>query len=49
MDVDAFQIRGGRPLHGETRIYGAKNAALPILAATVMVEYTCVLKGVPEL
>jgi UDP-N-acetylglucosamine 1-carboxyvinyltransferase len=49
MDVDAFQIRGGRPLHGETRIYGAKNAALPILAATVMVEDTCVLQGVPEL
>lgn len=47
--MDAFQIRGGRPLHGETRIYGAKNAALPILAATVMVEDTCVLQGVPEL
>lgn len=49
MGVDAFQIRGGQPLHGETRIYGAKNAALPILAATVMVEDTCVLEGVPEL
>lgn len=47
--MDAFQIRGGRPLRGETNVYGAKNAALPILAATVMVEDTCVLEGVPEL
>lgn len=47
--MDAFQIRGSRPLHGETRMYGAKNAALPILAATVMVEDTCVLQGVPDL
>ncbi len=34
---------------GETQIYGAKNAALPILAATVMVEDTCVVEGVPDL
>jgi UDP-N-acetylglucosamine 1-carboxyvinyltransferase len=31
------------------RVYGAKNAALPILAATVMVEGTCVIEGVPVL
>jgi UDP-N-acetylglucosamine 1-carboxyvinyltransferase len=30
-------------------VYGAKNAALPILAATVMVEGTCVIEGVPAL
>ncbi|SFU57683.1 UDP-N-acetylglucosamine 1-carboxyvinyltransferase [Alicyclobacillus macrosporangiidus] len=47
--MDAFEIHGGRPLHGETPVYGAKNAVLPILAATVMVEDTCVLEGVPEL
>ncbi|MBX5435585.1 MAG: UDP-N-acetylglucosamine 1-carboxyvinyltransferase [Alicyclobacillaceae bacterium] len=47
--MDAFEIRGGRPLRGETRVYGAKNAALPILAATVMAEETCVIEGVPEL
>jgi len=47
--VEAFIIQGGRPLSGSTRIYGAKNAALPILAATVMVEGTTVLEGVPDL
>lgn len=47
--MDAFEIRGGQPLHGTTRVYGAKNAALPILAATVMVEGTCQLEDVPEL
>ncbi len=49
MGVEALEIHGGRPLSGQTRIYGAKNAALPILAATVMVEGTCEIQGVPEL
>lgn len=47
--MNAFEIHGGRPLSGETRVYGAKNAALPILAATVMVEDVCVIEDVPEL
>ncbi|GGI97206.1 UDP-N-acetylglucosamine 1-carboxyvinyltransferase [Alicyclobacillus cellulosilyticus] len=47
--MDAFAIRGGRPLAGRTRVYGAKNAALPILAATVMVEGISVIQGVPNL
>lgn len=47
--LDAFEIRGGRPLSGSVRVYGAKNAALPILAATVMVEGTCIMDGVPAL
>ncbi|MCL6445795.1 MAG: UDP-N-acetylglucosamine 1-carboxyvinyltransferase [Alicyclobacillus sp.] len=47
--MDALEIRGGRRLTGECRVYGAKNAALPILAATVMVEGVSVLHGVPEL
>lgn len=47
--MDALAITGGSPLVGETRIYGAKNAALPILAATVMVEGTCVIDDVPHL
>lgn len=47
--MDAFEIRGGRPLQGECRMYGAKNAALPILAATVMVNGTSVIRDVPEL
>ncbi|MDQ0190972.1 UDP-N-acetylglucosamine 1-carboxyvinyltransferase [Alicyclobacillus cycloheptanicus] len=47
--MDALAITGGHPLQGEARIYGAKNAALPILAASVMVEGTCVIDDVPEL
>jgi UDP-N-acetylglucosamine 1-carboxyvinyltransferase len=47
--VDAFEIHGGKPLRGQTQVYGAKNAALPILAATVMVEDACQIEGVPEL
>ena len=31
--MDKFLIKGGRPLHGEVTISGAKNAALPILLA----------------
>lgn len=47
--MDAFEIRGGHSLRGETQVYGAKNAALPILAATVMVEGMCRMEGVPDL
>ena len=32
--MEYFQIRGAGPLRGETTVSGAKNAALPILAAT---------------
>ena len=34
--MDRLQILGGIPLEGEVRISGAKNAALPILAATLL-------------
>ncbi|RME75388.1 MAG: UDP-N-acetylglucosamine 1-carboxyvinyltransferase [Planctomycetota bacterium] len=47
--MDAFVIEGGRPLHGVVPIGGAKNAALPILAATILAERRCVIKNVPLL
>lgn len=47
--MNILRIQGGVPLHGETRVYGAKNAALPILAATVMMSDTSVLEDVPDL
>ena len=34
--MEYFQIRGAGPLRGETAVSGAKNAALPILAACVL-------------
>jgi UDP-N-acetylglucosamine 1-carboxyvinyltransferase len=42
-------IEGGRPLSGAIRIHGAKNAALPILAATIMAEGTVRIQNVPNL
>lgn len=47
--MDVLKIQGGAPIIGETRVYGAKNAALPILAATVMAEGKSVIQDVPDL
>jgi len=42
-------IKGGRPLQGEIRISGAKNAALPILAATILADDPVTISNVPHL
>jgi len=34
--MDKFQIRGGKPLHGTVTISGAKNSALPAMAAALL-------------
>ncbi|MGA2870582.1 MAG: EPSP synthase, partial [Verrucomicrobiota bacterium] len=34
--MDSFLIKGGVPLHGTVEISGSKNAALPIMAATLL-------------
>jgi UDP-N-acetylglucosamine 1-carboxyvinyltransferase len=47
--MDKLQIRGGAPLHGEVRISGAKNAALPILAGTLLAEGPASIGNVPHL
>lgn len=47
--MDSYVIRGGRPLTGEVRVSGAKNAVLPILAATVMVDGETILDHCPDL
>ncbi|MHB9006991.1 MAG: UDP-N-acetylglucosamine 1-carboxyvinyltransferase [Limisphaerales bacterium] len=47
--MDSFNIEGGIPLHGEVQISGAKNAALPIMAATLLTDEPCVIRRVPEL
>jgi UDP-N-acetylglucosamine 1-carboxyvinyltransferase len=47
--VDKLQIRGGVPLDGEVRISGAKNAALPILAATLLADAPVTIGNVPHL
>jgi len=47
--VDKLQITGGNRLDGEVRISGAKNAALPILAATLLAEEPVSVGNVPHL
>ncbi|MCV5185516.1 UDP-N-acetylglucosamine 1-carboxyvinyltransferase, partial [Escherichia coli] len=45
--MDKFLIRGGRPLSGRVEISGAKNSALPCLAAALLTPETVVLHNVP--
>lgn len=47
--MDMFVVQGGRPLVGTVAVSGAKNAALPILAATLAVDGVCTLRRVPDL
>jgi UDP-N-acetylglucosamine 1-carboxyvinyltransferase len=47
--MDKLLITGGARLDGEVRASGAKNAALPILAATLLADGECVLSNVPHL
>ena len=47
--MDRIRIRGGQPLSGEIQIGGAKNAALPLMAAGLLTEERLVLSNVPRL
>ena len=47
--MDKLTIRGGVPLCGEIRISGAKNAALPILAATLLTDKPMLIGNLPHL
>jgi len=47
--MDRIVIRGGRPLSGEIAISGAKNAALPLMAAGLLTDEKLVLSNVPRL
>ena len=46
--MDSLLIKGGVPLHGEVRISGAKNAVLPIMAATLLTAEPCTIRRVPQ-
>lgn len=45
--MDRIRIRGGKPLTGTVHVRGAKNAALPLMAASILAETPCVLHNVP--
>ncbi|MDD4953628.1 MAG: UDP-N-acetylglucosamine 1-carboxyvinyltransferase [Candidatus Omnitrophica bacterium] len=47
--MDKLIIEGGVKLKGEVTVSGAKNSVLPILAATLLTDDACVIKGVPDL
>jgi UDP-N-acetylglucosamine 1-carboxyvinyltransferase len=46
--MDKIVIEGGRPLEGTVKISGAKNAILPVLAATLMTRGRNIIEGVPK-
>lgn len=45
--METFEIEGGRKLKGEIEVRGSKNAATPILAATLLTTETCVISNIP--
>lgn len=47
--MDVVKITGGHPLSGEITASGAKNACLPIFAATLLTDETCIIENVPDL
>lgn len=47
--MDAVRIYGGKSLSGRTKIQGSKNASLPILAATLLIDGTCEIENCPDI
>jgi UDP-N-acetylglucosamine 1-carboxyvinyltransferase len=47
--MDAIEIAGGKPLHGEVHVSGSKNATLPQIAAALLAPGASVFRGVPDL
>jgi UDP-N-acetylglucosamine 1-carboxyvinyltransferase len=45
--MESFRIEGGKKLRGKVRVRGAKNAATPILAATLLTDKPCVIDNMP--
>src|SRR4051795_2290308 len=48
LNMDKLVIRGGNPLLGTIRISGAKNAALPAMAAALLTEEPVILENIPQ-
>src|SRR5262249_23417038 len=46
--MDKFVVRGGNPLLGTIRVSGAKNAALPAMAAALLTDETVILENIPD-
>ena len=48
-NLTKYQIRGGNPLHGTIEISGAKNAAVAIIPAALMVDGVCRIENIPQI
>lgn len=44
-----YQIQGGKPLHGSITISGAKNAAVAIIPAALLVDGVCRIENIPQI
>ena len=47
--MEKFVINGGKKLHGEIEISGAKNAAVAIIPATILAEDICRIENIPDI
>ncbi|MEG2382910.1 MAG: UDP-N-acetylglucosamine 1-carboxyvinyltransferase, partial [Oscillospiraceae bacterium] len=47
--MDKYVIKGGKPLYGEVEISGAKNAAVAIIPAALMVDGVCRIENIPQI
>src|ERR1700737_1349010 len=46
--MDKFLVKGGKPLHGTVAISGAKNSALPVMAAALLTPEKVTVHNVPK-
>ena len=47
--MDKFVVRGGNPLLGTIKVSGAKNSALPCMAAAILTEDEVILENIPQM
>lgn len=47
--MERIYINGGKPLSGQIEVGGTKNAALPILFSTILVENKCIIENLPQI
>ncbi len=47
--MDKYIIRGGKPLHGEVTISGAKNAAVAVIPAAILCDEPCRIENIPNI
>ena len=49
MNDEKFIIEGGKPLEGEVEVVGSKNAAGPVLAASLLTSEECEIDNIPQI